>query len=37
MNRGGAATEGDRIPSRLRADSTEPNTGLDLTSREIMT
>ena len=26
-----------RIPSRLRAVSTEPDAGLDLTDREIMT
>ena len=29
--------EGDRIPSRLRAVSAEPNTGLDPTNCEIMT
>ena len=28
---------GERIPSRLRVVSTEPDTGLDLTNREIMT
>ena len=29
--------ERERIPSRLRAVSTEPNLGLDLMNREIMT
>ena len=40
MNRGGAETEGDtesKAGSRLRAVSTEPDTGLELTDREIMT
>ena len=40
MNGGGAEREGDtesKAGSRLRAVSTEPNTGLELTSREIMT
>ena len=27
----------ERIPSRLHTDSTEPDTGLELTIREIMT
>ena len=26
----------DRIPSSLRANSTEPNVGIELTNREIM-
>ena len=37
---GGAEREGDtesEAGSRLRAVSTEPNTGLKLTTREIMT
>ena len=34
---GGAEREGDRIPSRLCAVSAEPDGGLRLTSREIMT
>ena len=29
--------EGERIPSRLHAVSTEPNTGLDPTNSEITT
>ena len=29
--------EGDRIPSRLRAVSVEPDTGLELTNREVVT
>ena len=38
MSRGGAEREGDsRIQSRLWAVSTEPNVGLELTNREIMT
>ena len=40
MSRGGAETEGDtesEAGSRLRALSTEPNAGLELTNREIMT
>ena len=40
MNRGGAEREGDtesEIGSRLWAVSTEPNAGLELTDREIMT
>ena len=39
-SRGGAEREGDTEPeagSRLRAVSTEPDTGLELTNREIMT
>ena len=38
MSRGGAEREreGERIPSRLRADSTEPNAGLEPTNRESM-
>ena len=36
MSRGGAEREGDTEP-RLRAVSTEPNTGLELTDREIVT
>ena len=39
MSRGGAETEGDtesEAGSRLQAVSTEPNTGLELTDREIM-
>ena len=34
-SRGGAEREGERIPSRLRAVSTEPDTGLDPTNCEI--
>ena len=40
MNGGGAEREGDtgcKAGSRLRAVSTEPNVGLEPTSREIMT
>ena len=40
MSRGGAEREGDTEPeahSRLRAVSTEPDAGLELTNREIMT
>ena len=40
MNGGGAEREGDReseAGSRLRAVSTEPDAGLELTDREIMT
>ena len=40
MSGGGAEREGDtesEAGSRLRAVSTEPDTGLELTSREIMT
>ena len=40
MNRGGAEREGDtesETGSRLWAVSTEPDTGLELTDREIMT
>ena len=40
MNGGGAEREGDTEPeaaSRLRAVSTEPDMGLELTNREIMT
>ena len=40
MSRGGAEREGDTesgAGSRLRAVSTEANTGLELTNREIMT
>ena len=40
MSRGGAEKEGDtesKAGSRLRAVSTEPNAGLELTNREIMT
>ena len=40
MSGGGAEREGDiesKAGSRLQADSTEPNTGLKLTNREIMT
>ena len=40
MNRGGAEREGDtesETGSRLRAVSTEPDGGLELTDREIMT
>ena len=40
MNRGGAEREGDtecETGSRLCAVSTEPDTGLELTDREIMT
>ena len=33
----GRERERDRIPSRLDAVSTEPDVGLDLTNREIMT
>ena len=40
MNGGGAEREGDTEPeagSRLRAVSTEPDAGLELTDREIVT
>ena len=40
MSGGGAEREGDTEPetgSRLRAVSTEPDAGLELTDREIMT
>ena len=40
MSRGGAEREGDtesEAGSRLRAVSTEPNSGLELTKRKIMT
>ena len=40
MSRGGAEREGDtesEADSRLRAVSTEPDTRLELTNREIMT
>ena len=37
MSRGGAERQGERIPSRLRAVSAEPDAGLDLTDHEIMT
>ena len=40
MSRGGAEREGDtesETGSRLRAVSTEPDTGLEPTNREIMT
>ena len=33
----GREREGKRIPGRLHAVGTEPNAGLDLTNREIMT
>ena len=36
-SQGKAEGEGERIPSRLRAVSAEPNAGFDLTNREIMT
>ena len=34
---GGVQREGERIPSRLSAVSSEPDTGLGLTNHEIMT
>ena len=34
---GGAETDGDRIPSRLCTVSTEPDLGLELTNRGIIT
>ena len=40
MNGGGAEREGDtesEAGSRLRAVSTEPDSGLELTDREVMT
>ena len=40
MNRGGAEREGDtesEAGSRLRAISSEPDAGLELTNREIVT
>ena len=40
MNRGGAERKGDtesEASSRLQAVSTEPDVGLELTDREIMT
>ena len=36
-SRGGAERRRDKIPSRLHAISTEPDSGLRFTSREIMT
>ena len=36
-SRGGAERRRDRIPSRLRTISTEPDVGLELTNCEIMT
>ena len=36
-SKGRAEREGERIPSRLHAVSTEPNMGLDPTNCEIMT
>ena len=36
-SRGGAEKEGERIPIKLHAVSTEPNAGLDLMNHEIMT
>ena len=33
---GGRERRRERIPSRLRAVSTEPNVGLDLMNREVM-
>ena len=36
-SRGRAEREGERIPSRLCAFSTQADTGLDLTTPEIMT
>ena len=37
-SKGGAEREGEeRIPSRLHAVSTEPDSGLSLTNHEIMT
>ena len=35
--RGGAGREAGRIPSRLRAVSTEPDAGLEPVNHEIMT
>ena len=37
MSWGGAERGRERISSRLRAVSTEPDTGLELTNYEIMT
>ena len=40
MNRAAAEREGDtesEAGARLQADSTEPNSGLELVNREIMT
>ena len=40
VSRGGRASEGDtesKAGSRLRAVSTEPDVGLELTDREVMT
>ena len=37
MNRGGAETEGDRIPSRFHAARVKPDTELEPTNWEIMT
>ena len=36
LNRGGAETEGERIPSRLRILSAEPSAGLDPRNYEII-
>ena len=33
----GRGKEGEKIPSRLRAVSTEPDSGLRLTNQDIMT
>ena len=37
MSGGGTEREGERIPSRLHADRTDPNTGLKLRNHEIIT
>ena len=37
MIRDGAEKDEERIPSRLRAASAEPNSGLDPTNHEIIT
>ena len=37
MHQGGAERETERVPSRFHAFSAEPDAGLDLMNREIMT
>ena len=37
MSRGGAGREGERIPSRLLAISTESDAGLELTNHKTTT
>ena len=37
MSRGRGGTGGEGIPSRLHVDDAEPDPGLELTNREIIT